>query len=119
VVVASLLHFSKLEAKVELLGSGHNVALMEDEVDVLWALAHPASDLLASHVLPSVARGPPMVQRSSSGGSLRHCSFALVYVRKTLMNGKIFCKIQAQLPPIILSLHVCWSCRVLQPRELW
>jgi hypothetical protein len=118
VVVASLLHFSKLEAKVELLRSRRNVALMEDQVDVLWALARRASDLLASHVLPLVARGPPMVQ-SSSGGSLRHCSFAFVCVRKTLMNGKIFCKIQAQSPPIILSLHVCWSCRVLQPRELW
>jgi hypothetical protein len=59
VLVAALSHFLELDAKLELLRSGHNAALMEDQVDALWILARPASDLLASHVLPSVAHGRP------------------------------------------------------------
>jgi hypothetical protein len=59
VLVTALLHFLELEAELELLGTGHNVALMEDQVDALWILARSASDLLVSHVLPLVTRGPP------------------------------------------------------------
>jgi hypothetical protein len=57
-LVAALSHFPELEAKLELLGSVRNAALMEDQVDALQALACPASDLLALHVLPLAARGP-------------------------------------------------------------
>jgi hypothetical protein len=59
VLVATLLHFPELEAELELLGFGCNMALMEDQVDTLWILARLTSDLLASYVLPSVAHGPP------------------------------------------------------------
>jgi hypothetical protein len=69
---------SVLVAELELLGSWRNAALTEDQVDALWALACPASDLLPCHVRPSFARAPLMMQRSSSGGSLHHCSFAFV-----------------------------------------
>jgi hypothetical protein len=58
-LIATLLHFPELIAELELLGSGHNAALMEDQMDALWILAHLALHLLASHVLPSVARIPP------------------------------------------------------------
>jgi UDP-N-acetylenolpyruvoylglucosamine reductase len=34
-LVAALLHFSELETELELLGSGRNVALIEDQVDAL------------------------------------------------------------------------------------
>jgi hypothetical protein len=58
-LITTLLHFLELEVELELLGSGHNAALTEDQVDTLWLLAHRISDLLALHVLPLVARGPP------------------------------------------------------------
>jgi hypothetical protein len=58
-LVNALSHFPELEAELELLGSGCNTTLIEDQVDALWALACPTSNLLASHVLPSVARGSP------------------------------------------------------------
>jgi hypothetical protein len=32
---------------------------MEDQVDSLWIQVRPASDILAAHVLPSIARGTP------------------------------------------------------------
>jgi hypothetical protein len=57
-LVATLLHFSELETELELLGSGRNAVLMEDQVDSLWIQACLASDLLALHVLPVVARNP-------------------------------------------------------------
>jgi hypothetical protein len=44
-LVTALLHF------LELLGSGCNMALREDQVNALWALACPASDFLASRCL--------------------------------------------------------------------
>jgi hypothetical protein len=59
VLVTTLSHFLELEAELELLGSGHNVAQMEDRGDALWILARSASNLLVSHVLPSVVHGPP------------------------------------------------------------
>jgi hypothetical protein len=59
VLIAALSHFQLMEAELEMLGSDHHAALAEDQVDSLWILAHPATDLLASHVLPSLARDPP------------------------------------------------------------
>jgi hypothetical protein len=58
-LVTALLHFPELEAELELLRSGCNMALREDQVNALWALAFPASDFLASHIIPSFAHGPP------------------------------------------------------------
>jgi hypothetical protein len=58
-LVAALSHFLEQEAKLEMPWPGRNVVLTEDQVDALWILACPASDLLESHVLPSVAHGPP------------------------------------------------------------
>jgi hypothetical protein len=55
----------------ELLRSRHNMDLTEDQEDALWAWVHVASDSLASHVPPSVARSPPDGTGSSSRGSLR------------------------------------------------
>jgi hypothetical protein len=66
VVVAALSHFLELE----MLMSGRNAVLTEDQVDALWILARLASNLLASYVLPSVAHNPPGGAGSSSGGSL-------------------------------------------------
>jgi hypothetical protein len=59
VLITTLLHFPELEAELELLRSGRNAALTEDRTYALRILARPTSDLLASHILPSVARGPP------------------------------------------------------------
>jgi hypothetical protein len=58
-LIATLSHFLELEAELELLESRHNAVLTKDQVDALWILARPSSDLLASHVLPSVALDPP------------------------------------------------------------
>jgi hypothetical protein len=58
-LVVALLHFPELEAKLELLGSRHNVDLTEDQVDTLWTQTRLASDSLTSYVLPSAARSSP------------------------------------------------------------
>jgi hypothetical protein len=58
-LVIALSHFLMLEVKLEQLGSRHTMALMEDQLEALWALVRPDSDLLVSHILPLVARGPP------------------------------------------------------------
>jgi hypothetical protein len=58
-LVAALLHFLELEPELELLGSGHNVNLTEDQADAHWAQVRAASDWLALHVPPSVAHSPP------------------------------------------------------------
>jgi hypothetical protein len=47
--------------ELELLSSGRNADLTEDQVDTLWTEACPASDSPASYVLPSVARGRVVV----------------------------------------------------------
>jgi hypothetical protein len=77
-LVGALLHFSELEEKLELLGSGCNTALLEDQVDALCAMVCSTSDFLASHVLPLVAHAPSplMGWGSSSASSLRHYSFS-------------------------------------------
>jgi hypothetical protein len=56
-LVVILSHFPGLGIELELLGSGRIVDLMEDQVDALWTQTHQASDLLASFIPPSVARG--------------------------------------------------------------
>jgi hypothetical protein len=42
-----------------MLQSRHSADLTEDQVDALWTQVRLTSDMLASHVPPSVARGPP------------------------------------------------------------
>jgi hypothetical protein len=58
-LVAALSHFLELETELELLMSGHNADLIGDQAYALWTRVHAASDLLVSHVSPSVARSPP------------------------------------------------------------
>jgi hypothetical protein len=58
-LVTALSHFLELEVELELLGSGRNTVLPEDQVDALWILVRPTSDSQALHVLPSVAHSPP------------------------------------------------------------
>jgi hypothetical protein len=58
-LATTLSHFPELGAKLGLLGSRYNAYLIEDQVDALWTQVCQASDLLASHVPPSVGRGPP------------------------------------------------------------
>jgi hypothetical protein len=58
-LVAALWHFLELGAELDVLRSRHNADLMEDQMGPLWIQACPASDSMASHILPSVARGPP------------------------------------------------------------
>jgi hypothetical protein len=48
-----------MEAELELLRSGCNVDITDDQVDALWTQVHVASDLLVSHVPPSFAYSPP------------------------------------------------------------
>ncbi len=52
-MVATLLHFPKLKSELELLGSGQNAYLIEDQLDPLWPLVSAASDSLAS-LIPSL-----------------------------------------------------------------
>jgi hypothetical protein len=58
-LVAALLHFLELKAKLELLGSGQNADLTDDQADALWPLVSAASNSLASLVPYSIARDPP------------------------------------------------------------
>jgi hypothetical protein len=53
-LVAAVSHFPELKSELELLGSGCNADLTEDEVDALWTWVRVASYLLASFV-PSLA----------------------------------------------------------------
>jgi hypothetical protein len=59
-LVAALSHFPELGTKLELLGSGRNADLTQDEVDALWTQARQASDSLMSYTPLSVARDPPV-----------------------------------------------------------
>jgi hypothetical protein len=74
-LVTALSYFLKLEAELEFLESGRNVALMEDQLELFGSRPqtcwHLTSFLLMSMTLL-------MVRGSSSGGSSRHCSFAFV-----------------------------------------
>jgi hypothetical protein len=58
-LVAAVSHFPELKPELELLWSGHNTYLTEDEADVVWTRVHVALGSLASYVPSSVARGPP------------------------------------------------------------
>jgi hypothetical protein len=57
-LAANLSHFPELGTEPELLGSGCSTDLTEVQVDALWTKVHPASNLLASYIPLSVARGP-------------------------------------------------------------
>jgi hypothetical protein len=59
VLVAAVSHFLELEAELELLGSGRNVDLKEDQVDALWTQTRQASESLVAFIPPSVAHGSP------------------------------------------------------------
>jgi hypothetical protein len=51
-------HFPELDANLEVLESGHNAGLIENEVDALYSRVRVATDSLVSHVPPSVAHSP-------------------------------------------------------------
>jgi hypothetical protein len=54
-LVTTLSHFSELKSKLELLGSGQNADLTNDQADALWPLVSAASDSLESLVPSSIA----------------------------------------------------------------
>jgi hypothetical protein len=53
-----LSHFLELKSELELLGSGRNADLTEDQADALWPLVDAASDLLVLFIPSSVAHDP-------------------------------------------------------------
>jgi hypothetical protein len=59
VLVATLSHFPEFETELELLQSGRNADLTEDQVDALWTQARQASESLASFIPSLVACGSP------------------------------------------------------------
>jgi hypothetical protein len=68
VLVAALSHISELNPKSELLGSGCNANLTEDQMDALWTRARVALDSLVSHVPSSVAAALLTARESSGSG---------------------------------------------------
>jgi hypothetical protein len=58
-LVAALSHFPELNFELELLGSGRNADLIEDQADALWTQVRAALNSLASHVPSLVARNHP------------------------------------------------------------
>jgi hypothetical protein len=58
-LVAFLSLFLELKFELELLGSGRNVDLIEEQADTLWTRVRAASDTLVSHVPPSITYSPP------------------------------------------------------------
>jgi uncharacterized protein with NRDE domain len=58
-LVIILSHFSQLKTELELLRSGWNVDLSDDQADALWPLVSVASDSLASLIPSSFAHDPP------------------------------------------------------------
>jgi hypothetical protein len=54
-----LSQFPKLEPELELLGSGHNADLTENQLDALWTWTRRTSESLSSSVLPSNAHNSP------------------------------------------------------------
>jgi hypothetical protein len=77
-LVAALSHFPELEAELELLGSRHNMVLMDSQVDALYILVHLTSDLLRRMSFLQLPVALLMAWGCSNGCSLGHCSFALV-----------------------------------------
>jgi hypothetical protein len=59
VLIAALSYFLELKSELELLGSGHNANLTEDQADALWHLVGAASDSLALLIPSLVACDPP------------------------------------------------------------
>jgi hypothetical protein len=57
--VTALSHLTELKSELELLGSGRDADLSDNQVDTLWPLVSMASDSLASDVPSSFARDPP------------------------------------------------------------
>jgi hypothetical protein len=58
-LVAIVSHFPELEAELELLGSGRNAYLTEDQVDALWTRTRQAPKSLAAFIPLSVAHDSP------------------------------------------------------------
>jgi hypothetical protein len=58
-LTAALSHFPELEDELDLLGSGYNVDLSNNEMETLWARTRRASESLSSCVPPSTAHSPP------------------------------------------------------------
>jgi hypothetical protein len=58
-LITALLHFPKLEPKLELLGSGRNVDLTKSQLDALCTRMRQASESLSLSVLPSDTRNSP------------------------------------------------------------
>jgi hypothetical protein len=58
-LVAALSHFPELTSELELIGSGQNADLTDDQADALWPLVSAASTSLASLVPSSIAHDPP------------------------------------------------------------
>jgi hypothetical protein len=54
-----LLLFPELELELELLGSGYNADLTNNEMEVFWTRTYQASESLLLRVPPSVAHNPP------------------------------------------------------------
>jgi hypothetical protein len=59
VLVAALSHILEPKSKLELLGSGRNADMTDDEADALLPLVTVASDSLASLVPFLIAHDPP------------------------------------------------------------
>jgi hypothetical protein len=55
----TVLHFSEMDAELEVLGPECNAGLTEDKVDALWSRVRMAADSLALHIPSLVARNPP------------------------------------------------------------
>jgi hypothetical protein len=58
-LVTALSHFLELKSELELLGSGQNADLTDDQANALWTLVSMALDSQASLVRSSIARNPP------------------------------------------------------------
>jgi hypothetical protein len=58
-LVVILSHFHELKSELELIGSGRDANLSDDQVDALWPLVSVALDSLASLVPSSLAHEPP------------------------------------------------------------
>jgi hypothetical protein len=67
VLTAVLPHFLELEAELELLGSGYNTDLMNDEMENLLAKTYWALKFLSSKVPPSTAHSLPSSPPDSAG----------------------------------------------------
>jgi hypothetical protein len=59
VLVAALSHFLELKSELELIGSGQNTDLTDDQADALWPLVSMASNMLALVVPSLIAHNPP------------------------------------------------------------